>query len=71
MKIALTLENSRAQFVLTPETETEKKITALLHDNQHNIHIEKGSFYRCEGNWSRMDRQTNDSTIIVIDDKTD
>jgi hypothetical protein len=78
MKIAYYVEDGREQLVLTPETELEKKMLSLL-DGDKDIKIYKGSFYGCQGGWTRQTTRypslhgvgTEDDTsrIIVLDAK--
>lgn len=77
MKIALYVEDSLEQIVLTPESDTEKAILGKLHDGTRSMEMKKGSFYQCQGGWVRhgiyatstasYGRDQNDeSTMIVL-----
>ena len=73
MKIALYIEDGLEQIVLTPETETEKGIVGKLHDGSRELSVFSGSFYACQGGWTRhrtysdYGGATEDkSTIIVL-----
>ena len=65
MKIALYVENGLEQIVLTPETDTEKSIVAKLHEEGRATSIKRGTFYACQGGWTRQGT-SDDSTIIVM-----
>lgn len=45
MKIALYIEDGLEQIVLTPETETEKRLLALLHADTRDISILTAQLY--------------------------
>lgn len=66
MKIALYIEDGREQIVLTPETDTERKLLAKLHDGSRVSSIYQGGFYACQGGWTRH-QERSDSSIIVLD----
>ena len=66
MKIALYIEDGREQIVLTPQGDTEKKILAKLHEGSRKLSIHQGSFYACQGGWTRQGPD-DVSTIIVLD----
>lgn len=65
MKIALYIEDGLEQIVLTPETASEKAILGKMHDGSRDLHIHRGSFYACQGGWTRH-RSDDDSTMIVL-----
>lgn len=65
MKIAIYIEDSLEQIVLTPQSETEKGILGKLHDGSRELKILKGSFYACQGGWTRQ-YSDDDSTMIVL-----
>lgn len=54
MKIALYIEDSLEQIVLTPESEMEQSILGKLHDGSRKLSIKRGSFYGCQGGWVRQ-----------------
>jgi hypothetical protein len=78
MKIALYIEDGLEQIVLTPESDTEKGIIGKLSDGSRDLSIKRGSFYACQGGWTRHTKQwptpswgldrndDDDSTIIVL-----
>jgi hypothetical protein len=66
MKIALYIEDGREQIVLTPESDTERSLLGKLHDGTRAISIHRGSFYPCQGGWTRQ-READESSIIVLD----
>lgn len=73
MRIAFYIEDGLEQIVLTPETDHEKKMLALLHGGR-SIEIKNGSFYHCRGGWVRhstinyysTQRDDDNSTIFVM-----
>lgn len=67
MKIALYIEDGRDQIVLTPQSDTEKAILAKLHSGSIAMTIKKGSFYACQGGYTRQQAGVEDSTFIVMD----
>lgn len=69
MKIALYIEDSLEQIVLTPEGETETSILDKLTDIGRVFSIRQGSFYHCQGGWIRQGSDTN-STILVLEKKS-
>lgn len=79
MKIALYIEDGLEQIVLTPETDTEKGILGKMHDGTRELSIKHGSFYACQGGWTRHAKQSwtdgvyfpsesrdDESTMIVL-----
>lgn len=66
MKIALYIEDGREQIVLTPQTETEKGILGKLHDGTRTLNVYRGSFYQCNGGWTRH-YEDDRSSIIVLE----
>lgn len=71
MKIALYIADGLHQLVLTPESEHERNMLGLLRDKQHDLSIEHGSFYECQGGWMRhaysgYRGDSNDSTMLVM-----
>ena len=80
MKIALYIEDSLEQIVLTPESDTEKGILGKLHDGSRTLGIKQGTFYACRGGWTRWaepgalstlgERDKGESTIIVLTAET-
>jgi hypothetical protein len=54
MKTAFYIEDGLEQIVLTPETEYEKKLLSLLHDQSRIVAIKRGSFYQTRGDWVRQ-----------------
>lgn len=81
MKIALYIEDGLEQIVLTPDGETEAGILGKLHDGTRELIIKDGSFYGCQGGWTRWkerrqpyysfnEPERDESTIIVLRRKT-
>lgn len=77
MKVAFYVEDGREQIVLTPETETERGIIGKMRDDTRVTKIYQGSFYACQGGWTRMrddhgilygcGQEDDRSTIIVLE----
>lgn len=65
MKIALVITDGIEQFVLTPETDTEKMLVNLLTTGQRQVSIKRGGFYECRGGWYRQNAN-DDSAIICL-----
>lgn len=77
MRTAFYIEDGLEQIVLTPETEHEKKMLALLHGDR-DISIKSGSFYECRGGYVRQrggwnggiygnsERSDDESTMLVM-----
>ena len=63
MKMALYIEDGLNQFVLTPETDTERRLVDELHARRGDIKMHKGSFYGCRGWWTRQG--ADDSSLIL------
>lgn len=70
MKIALVIEGDREQIVLTPETDHEKAVLGGLTNGSRISYIKSGSYYRCQGGWTRQG-DSDESTIIVLEDRPD
>ncbi|EJU14948.1 hypothetical protein LH128_01192 [Sphingomonas sp. LH128] len=70
MKIALYIEDGREQIVLTPTSQTEKALLGKLHDGSRELSIHAGSFYACRGGWTRQGETRDESTMIVLDEKS-
>jgi len=66
MKVALYIADGLEQIVLTPETDSEKGIVGKLHDNSRTLSIKRGSFYQCNGGWTRHGISDDESTMIVL-----
>lgn len=56
MITAFYIEDGLEQVVLTPETDHEKRVLALLHDKSRLLEVKSGSFYECRGGWKRFRR---------------
>ena len=67
MKIALYIENGSQQIVLTPENSTEKGILEKLTPKS-NFTIYKGSFYQCQGGWTRQGSDDASTIIRLVDE---
>ncbi|KKN23683.1 hypothetical protein LCGC14_0902420 [marine sediment metagenome] len=76
MKTAIYIEDGRTQLVLTPESEIDKKVLKSIEELK-DIKVFRGSFYSCQGGWSRWRekyadvyggvKEDDDSLIIVAD----
>ena len=53
MKIAFYMEDGLKQLVFTPENESEANMLSNLHDGQLSLSVKKGSFFQCQGGWTR------------------
>lgn len=67
MRFAFYMSDGVEQFVLTPETDTERRLVAKLadHGEDTELSIYRGTFYECAGGWVRQGRG-DDSAIIVL-----
>lgn len=65
MKIALYIEDGLEQVVLTPETDTERRILAKLHEADRDVFVKHGGFYYCHGGWMR-ESGGSDSSMLVL-----
>lgn len=82
MKVALYIEDGLEQIVLTGETDLERSILAKLSDANRTLTIAHGSFYGCQGGWTRWstdfnhgqrlagNRQDDRSTMIILRPKS-
>lgn len=68
MKIAFYIEEGIEQIILTPETEYETKMLALLTDAERVVDIRQGTFYPTRGGWIRHE-ESDKSTMLVIQRK--
>jgi len=74
MKTAIYIENNRMQFVLTAETEIDKKVLEQLRDVR-GLQTFKGSFYDCHGGYIRQGsgfgewNDRDDSLIFLVEEK--
>lgn len=77
MRIALYIEDGLEQLVMTPESETEKGILGKMHDGSREMSLKRGSFYACQGGWTRhspvyqdvyggSSSRDDESTIVVF-----
>ena len=66
MRFAYYLTDGLEQFVLTPESDAEKRLVSMLSSRDGvDISIYAGEFYECRGGWVREGRG-DDSAILVI-----
>lgn len=77
MKTAIYIEDGRTQLVLTPENDIDRKVLTSIEELK-NIKVYRGSFYACQGGWSRWEKKyTNlyggnkgdDDSLIIVADK--
>ncbi len=70
MKIALVIQDSRRQVVLSPEDKDEEAVLAALGSAEYQLTVQRGDFFACRGGFSRFgEHYQNDATIIVMDRK--
>lgn len=53
LKTAIYIEDGLTQFVLTAETDIDKKVLEQLRSGQ-DVQTYPGSFYNCQGGWVRQ-----------------
>ena len=71
MKIAFVVMDGLEQFVLTSETDVEKRLIDILtNKGDRDVSIHRGSFYHCQGGWYRQGA-SDDSALIVFRPKSD
>lgn len=70
MKTAIYIEDGKSQLVITPETNFEKDAVKNFQENRLNVTIYRGSFYDCQGGWTRH-CEDDDSIILSIKDRTE
>ena len=68
MKTAVVFLDDRMQMVLTPETDAEEKMIALVGRETKSLKVQgyRGGFYRCNGGWDR-EAAEDKSLIITVD----
>ena len=54
MKTAIYIDDGALQLVLTPETETDKKVLDTL-EKTDSLQTYRGGFYECQGGWVRQE----------------
>ncbi len=81
MKTAIYIEDGLLQLVLTPQSETDRKVLETLETAGENIQTYRGEFYACQGGWTRqreeypgsmgstVPRSRDDSLIFVVREK--
>lgn len=77
MRTAIFIKDAQLQVVLTPETDEEKAVLNLV-EKKERIEFYRGSFFKCQGGWTRFavasydqfgsheERKDDDSLIIVL-----
>jgi hypothetical protein len=74
MKSAIYIAEGVTQFVLTPETEIDKKVLSQI-EKAKGMSTVRGSFYECAGGWVRYkafptdfmgNERADDSLIFVV-----
>lgn len=66
MKTAIYIEDGVVQLVLTPENKFEKDALGSFENKPLRTIIKTGTFYDCQGGWTRHSNQDN-SLIIRAD----
>jgi hypothetical protein len=70
VKIALFIDQGRRQIILTPENKHECAMLGELREiyeaGAGNLSVLEGSFYACQGGWTRQGGGVS-STILVMD----
>lgn len=54
MKTAIYIEDGKTQFVLTPETEIDKRVLSEIEEAQSFLKTFRGSFYECRAGYVRQ-----------------
>lgn len=76
MKTALFIQDGQLQVVLTPTVDSEQAILNLV-EKKEKVSFHRGSFYECNGGWTRYreswensygDRISDTSLIITLRD---
>ena len=78
MKTAIYIEDGRTQLVLTPDNDVDNKVLKSIEELK-NIKVYRGSFYGCQGGWSRWREKrwsnvyggtdNDDDSLIIVADK--
>lgn len=68
MKTVLYVADGVTQVIITPETDFEKEVVAKFENNELSVKIAIGSFYDCQGGWSRHSTTENSIILRVEDD---
>lgn len=63
MKTAIYIEDGVVQLVLTPENEFERNALKSIQDKPTDTSIKAGSFYHCQGGWTR--HGPDDQSLII------
>ena len=78
MKTAIYIEDGLLQLVLTPQSETDRKVLDTLEGAGEELQTYRGEFYACQGGWTRqretyesgmgytIPRSRDDSLIFVV-----
>ena len=67
MKTAIYIEDGLMQLVITPETDFEKNAIGNFERGEIETTIKTGSFYPCQGGWTRHSSpSTDDKSLILI-----
>lgn len=69
MKTAFYIAEGRTQVVLTPENDWEKRVVDAIAKRPADLTILRGSFYECQGGWTRNASDHDESLIMVLDGK--
>ena len=72
MKTAIYIDDGVLQVVLTPQTETDRKVLDVLEESDGEMKISRGQFYDCQGGYfregwpSNFAKETNLSNHALI-----
>lgn len=69
MKTAIYIRNGRTQVVLTPENDIEKMAIKTIEDSEHSLTLARGTFYDCQGGWTRQRAQQEDDSLMIVVDR--
>ena len=68
MKTTILISENMKQIVLEPETKMDVEVVKMMKDVK-NASCHLGSFYECQGGWTR-EGLNDDSLIIVCEEKS-
>ena len=64
MKTAIYIEDGLLQLVLTPRSETDRKILDTLEEAGLNLETYRGEFYACQGGWTRQREDLQGGNVL-------
>ena len=65
MKVAFYVDESLEQVVLTPESDLERGVLEVLHDERRSVSVHRGGFFECRAGYVR-ESGTTGSTMLVL-----